>query len=309
MPALGRKRSVWTTLNKQKYLLLMMLPALVWLAIFCYGPLYGVLIAFKDFNPGLGITGSPWAGLKYFRELFSDKFFLNSLRNTLLTSMLKLIIGFPVPIAFAVMLNEVINIKYKRIVQTVSYMPYFLSWAFVAAFLKSQLLADGGLINAIGMGLGMFEQPVSFLGRPGPFYAVIVLSYIWKDFGFSSIIYLAAITSVDPQLYEAAVIDGATRWQRVYNITLPTIKPTIVVLLILSSAGIINANFEQFYLLQNDLVIDWARVINVYTYEIGLKKGRFSYGAAVGLFTQLTAFVLLFITNYMSGKLTGESIY
>jgi putative aldouronate transport system permease protein len=287
----------------------MMLPALVWLAIFCYGPLYGILIAFKDYNPGMGITHSPFVGLKYFAELFSDKFFINALRNTLLTSLLKLVCGFPIPIAFAILLNEVMNIKYKRIVQTVSYMPYFLSWAFVAAFLKGQLLADGGLINTIALGLGLIKEPVSFLGSPGTFYGVIVLSYIWKDFGFSSIIYLAAITSIDPQLYEAAVIDGATRWQRIWNITLPTIKPTVVVLLILSSAGIINANFEQFYLLQNDLVLDWVRVINVYTYEIGLKKGRFSYGTTVGLFTSITSFVLLIGTNYISGKLTGESIY
>ncbi len=295
-------------LNRQKYLLLMMLPGAAFLAVLCYGPLYGIIIAFKDYNPGKGIMTSPWAGLKYFYELAADPYFWNALRNTLLISVLKLIVGFPIPIVFAILLNELKNLAYKRVVQTVSYMPYFLSWAFVASFLIT-FLSDNGIVNRIITGTGLSGNPISFLGQNLPFIIVILLSDVWKGFGFNSIIYLAVLTSIDPQMFEAAIIDGASRWQRIRHISLPTIKPTVVILLILSISGIINANFEQFYLLQNQLVMDWGRVLNVYTYEVGLQKGRFSYGTAVGLFTSLSSLLLLVIANTASRKATGESIY
>lgn len=295
-------------LNRQKYLLFMMLPGAVFLAVLCYGPLYGIIIAFKDYNPGKGIMASPWAGLKYFYELAADPYFWNALRNTLLISVLKLIVGFPIPIVFAILLNELKNMAYKRVVQTVSYMPYFLSWAFVASFLIT-FLSDNGIVNKIITGTGLSGNPISFLGQNLPFILVILLSDVWKGFGYSSIIYLAVLTSIDPQMFEAAIIDGASRWQRIRHISLPTIKPTVVILLILSISGIINANFEQFYLLQNQLVMDWGRVLNVYTYEVGLQKGRFSYGTAVGLFTSLSSLLLLVIANAASRKATGESIY
>ncbi len=296
------------TLVRQKYLLLMMVPGIVYLAVICYAPMYGVIVAFENYNPGKGFLGSPWAGLKYFKELVTDPFFLNAVRNTLFISLLKLIIGFPIPIGFAILLNEVKSLGYKRVVQTVSYMPYFLSWAFVASFLLSQL-SDNGTVNTALRVLGLTRAPVSFVGKPFPFILVILFSDIWKTFGFSSIIYLAVLTSVDPQLYEAAIMDGANRWRRIIHISLPSIKPTVVVLLILNISGIINANFEQFFLLQNPLVMDWARVVNVYTYEIGFQKARFSYGTAVGLFTSLSSMLLLVVANAASRRITGESIY
>jgi putative aldouronate transport system permease protein len=302
------KRPFGKTLIQQKYLLLMMVPGIVYLLVICYGPMYGVIIAFQNYNPGKGFMGSPWAGLKYFRELATDPFFFNALRNTLLISLLKLVIGFPVPIVFAILLNEVKSLGYKRVVQTVSYMPYFLSWAFVASFLLS-LLSDSGSVNALLRAVGLAHAPITFVGKPLPFVTVILFSDIWKNFGFSSIIYLAVLTSVDPQLYEAAIMDGANRWKRILHISLPSIKPTVVILLILNISGIINANFEQFFLLQNPLVMDWARVINVYTYEIGFQKARFSYGTAVGLFTSLTSMLLLVIANAASRRIAGESIY
>jgi putative aldouronate transport system permease protein len=286
----------------------MMIPGIAYLLVICYGPMYGVIIAFENYNPGKGFLGSPWAGLKYFKELASDPFFINALRNTLLISLLKLVVGFPIPIAFAILLNEVKALGYKRFVQTVSYMPYFLSWAFVASFLLS-LLSDNGAVNVLLRSLGLVHAPVSFVGKPLPFVMVILFSDIWKNFGFSSIIYLAVLTSIDPQLFEAAIMDGANRWQRIVHISLPSIKPTLVVLLILNISGIIHANFEQFFLLQNPLVMDWARVINVYTYEIGFQKARFSYGTAVGLFTSLSSMLLLIVSNAASRRITGESIY
>jgi ABC-type polysaccharide transport system, permease component len=303
-----KNHSFLKELNYQKYLFIMLLPGVIWLIVMCYGPLYGIIIAFKDYNPGKGILASPWVGLKYFNELFNDPFFGNALRNTLVISVLKLAVGFPAPIVFALMLSELKSIAFKRTVQTISYMPYFLSWAFVASFLIT-FFSDGGFINKIILQLGLTNEPVSFLGQELPFVLVILLSDVWKNFGYGSIIYLAVIVSIDPQLYEAAIMDGATRWKRIWHITLPSIKPTVAILLILSISGIINANFEQFYLLQNQLVMDWARVLNVYTYEVGLQKGRFSYGTAVGLFTSLSSMLLLIIANASSRKLTGESIY
>jgi putative aldouronate transport system permease protein len=302
------RQSFIRALINQRFLLLMMVPGFIYLLIICYVPMYGVVIAFQNYNPGKGFMGSPWAGLRYFKELAADPFFFNALRNTLFISLLKLVVGFPVPIAFAILLNEMRTLGYKRLVQTVSYMPYFLSWAFVASFLLSAF-SDYGTMNTVLQGLGLVHAPVSFVGRPLPFILVILCSDIWKNFGFSSIIYLAVLTSVDPQLYEAAIMDGANRWQRIIRISLPSIKPTVVILLILNISGIINANFEQFFLLQNPLVMDWARVVNVYTYEIGFQKARFSYGTAVGLFTSLTSMLLLVIANAASRRISGESIY
>jgi putative aldouronate transport system permease protein len=286
----------------------MMVPGIVWLAVICYAPLGGIIIAFKNYNPGIGIWNSPWAGLRYFRELAADKYFHLAVRNTLVISVLKLAVGFPVPIIFAILLNEVKVLGFKRTVQTASYMPYFLSWAFVASFLIT-FLSDRGALNTALIKFGLIEKPLTYLGDKLRFILVILLSDVWKGFGYGSIIYLAVITSIDPQLYEAAIIDGATRWQRISYITLPTLKPTVVILLILSISGIVNANFEQFFLLQNNLVMDWARVINVYTYEIGFQKGRFSYGTAVGLFMSLSSMILLVLANAISRRTTGESIY
>ena len=287
----------------------MVIPAFVWMLIFSYAPMYGVLIAFKEYNVGLGVWNSPWVGFKYFRELLSDPYFINSLRNTLFFSFIKLIFGFPVTMLFALMLNELTHVNgYKRVVQTVSYMPYFLSWAFVASFLIT-ITSDSGLLNSIAVSLGLTAKPVAFLGETTSFIWIILLSDVWKSFGYGSIIYLATMTSIDPQQYEAAIIDGSNRFQRIWHITLPGIKPTAVMLLILAISNMINTNFEQFYLLKNPMNADWSRVIDVYTYEIGLQKGRFSFGTAVGVFKSVVSFVLLYTANSTSRRLTGESIF
>ena len=297
------------TFWKQRYIMLLFLPGVIWLAIFWYGPMPGIIIAFKDYNPGLGIFGSPWVGLKYFTEIMNDALFWKALRNTLFFSVLGLVVGFPIPIIFALMINELMGVRlFKRVVQTLSYLPHFLSWAFVASFLIT-FFSDRGTLNPLLLSLGVLNEPYSFLGNINSFVAVILLSSIWKSFGYSSIIYLAAIASVDQEMYESAVIDGASRFRKIWHITLPSIKPTVVILLILSISGMMNSNFEQFFLLQNAFVMEIAKVLDVYTYEVGFMRGRFSYGTAVGLFKSVVAFILLISANKIARSVTGESIY
>ena len=301
-----RKVSFWKRLYDQRYMMMLVIPGLIVLIVFYYFPMYGIMLAFKDYNPGLGITGSPWAGLKYFQEIINDKLFFQALRNTFIFSILNLVVGFPVPIIFALMINELFQAKlFKRVVQTISYLPHFLSWAFVASFLNTFLSDRGTLL----VSLGLLNEPFGFLGNKWSFVMVIIVSSVWKSFGYSSIIYLAAMTSVPQEMYEAALIDGANRFQKIWYITLPAIKPTVVVLLILSISGMINSNFEQFYLLQNPLVSEIGKVLDVYTFEVGMSKARFSYATAVGLFKSAVSFVLLVIANTTSRKITGESIY
>ena len=298
--------SLWKRIKQQKYLLIMAVLPVAWMLIFCYYPIYGIVVAFKDYNFGLGIMGSPWAGLKYFKELFGDPDIPRIIVNTFRISFLKLLFGFPAPIIFAVLLNELRGMKmYKKFVQTATYLPHFISWAFIAGYL-STLLTDDGAINSMLMSLGLTSQPIQFLAQKG---TVIVASDVWKSFGFSSIIYLAAITAVDVQLYEAATIDGATRFQQVWHITLPSIKPTIMILLIMSISGLMGSNFEQMYLMKNSLVNDVAEVLSTYTYTMGMIKGRFSYSTAADLFQSFVSVTLLLIANFTSKKLTDESFF
>lgn len=305
----SKRAQLLAKLNKQKYLLLLVIPAVVWLFIFCYMPLYGVIIAFKDYNIGLGIWKSPWSGVKHFKELFTDKLFYNALKNTFLISIVKLVVGFPAPIIFALLLNELKRMnKFKKVVQTVTYMPHFLSWAFLAAFLIT-FFSESGMINYALLSLGIIKEPYTFLAEKFTFFTTVVLSDIWKSFGFSSIIYLAAIAGINPTLYEAAYMDGAKRFQRIRYITLPCIKPTIIVLLILAISRMLTQNFEQLFLMQNNLVLDVAEILETYTYKMGLQKARFSYSTAVGLFQSLVAFILLFSANKLSKWLTNESIF
>lgn len=305
---LGKNRLL-KRIKEQRYLLLLVMPAVVWLFIFAYMPIYGVIIAFKDYNVGLGIWGSRWSGLNHFQDLFTDRLFYNALRNTFLISTAKLVVGFPIPIIFALMLNELKGVQpFKKSVQTLTYMPHFLSWAFVAAFLIT-FFSDSGMINYLFTSLNLISEPYSFLADRVSFFSIVVLSDIWKHFGFSSIIYLAAISTISPTLYEAAYMDGASRLQRAWYITIPGIKPTAIVLLILAISRMMTQNFEQLFLMQNILVLDVAEILETYTYKMGLQKARFSYSTAVGLFQSLVAFVLLFSANRFSRWYTGESVF
>jgi putative aldouronate transport system permease protein len=308
--------SVWATLGRQKYLLILVLPAVAWMIIFNYVPMLGLVISFKEYDlflgPIRGFTQSPWVGLKQFQEAFTDRYFLHALWNTIFYSLLKLLFGFPAPIIFAILLNEVQKLRFKKFVQTVSYLPHFISWVFVSGFLYVVLAVDDGIVNKILVQLGIVQKPLLFLASEKYVPSIVVLSHVWKSFGWESIIYIAAITGVDPTLYEAAAVDGANRWTRIWHITLPCIKSTIVVLLIFTVAGLISANFEffeQMYLLRNSIIQDATEIIDTYTYRMGIQLTRYSYATAVGMFRSVAAVILLAIANSASHRLTGQSLY
>lgn len=308
--------SVLATLGRQKYLLMLVLPAVVWMIVFNYIPMLGLVISFKEYDlflgPIKGFTQSPWVGLKQFQEAFTDRYFLHALRNTILYSLLKMLFGFPAPIIFAILLNEVQNLRFKKFFQTVSYLPHFISWVFVSGFLYVVLATDEGIVNKIILQLGIVQKPLLFLASEKYVPSLVVVSHVWKSFGWESIIYIAAITGIDPTLYEAAAVDGANRWTRIWHITLPCIKSTIIVLLIFTVASLISANFEffeQMYLLRNSIIQDATEIIDTYTYRMGIQLTRYSYAAAVGMFRSVAAVILLVIANSTSRRLMGQSLY
>lgn len=301
--SLGRK--FWT----QRYLMLLTLPAVLWIIVFNYIPMYGIIIAFQDYTPFHGVIHSPWLGFDNFRELFNDPTFRESLTNTFVISIVKLVFGFPAPILLALMLNELMFKRFKRIVQSLSYLPYFVSWVLVVGLMYTLLDPENGVVSKLLVHLHLIGSDTMLMGNEHSFLTLVVFTEIWKSIGWNSIIYLAAIAGIDPQLYEAATVDGANRFKRVWHITLPALKPTIIILLILSVGGLINSNFDQLYLMQNSMTQDAANVLSVYSYKMGLVSGRFSYATAIGLFQSVVAFVLMYAANYSSRKITKESLF
>lgn len=296
--------------------MILVLPVVLWMLIFNYIPMLGLVISFKEYNPYLGpleaFVKSPWVGLANFREAFTDKYFLSSLWNTIYYSILNLVIGFPIPIIFAILLNEITRTRFKKFVQTVSYLPHFISWVFVISFIHELLAVDNGLINEILLRLNLTEKAIPFLATPSYVPSIMVVSQVWKTFGWNSIIYIAAITNIDPTMYEAAIIDGANRFDKIRYITLPSIKPTIVIMLIFAIGGMISPNFglfEQMYLLSNSMIQDATEIVDTYTYKMGIVLSRYSYATAVGLFRSIVAVILLTGANFSSKKLTGESLF
>lgn len=304
-----RLNHIWKEFKKQKYLQIMVIPWVIWLIIFAYLPMYGIIIAFKEFQIGMGILGSPWVGFTQFKMFFNNPEFFNIMKNTLGISILKLVLGFPAPIILALLLNELTHEKFKKLVQSVSYLPHFISWVIMAGILTRILSGEGGVINELLLAIGLLQEPVTFLGEPEYFWGILVLSDIWKGVGWGSIIYLAAISNIDQGMYEAAAIDGAKRFQRILHITLPSIAPTIVILLIFSVSGILNAGFDQIYLLQNPLVLDVGEVLDTYVYKIGISQARYSYSTAVGLFKSIVGFVLILMTNWLAKKVSEQGIF
>ncbi|MFK7692742.1 ABC transporter permease [Paenibacillus sp. HJGM_3] len=290
-----------------RYLYLMLIPGLAYYLIFHYLPMYGAIIAFKNFNLSKGILGSPWAGLYHFRELFGQDKFWEVFRNTLLISLYRLIFGFPAPIIAALLLNEVRKMAFKRTIQTIIYLPHFVSWVIMGGILVSLLSLDYGMINHLLARIGI--EPIPFLSSPSYFRSVLVGSMIWKEFGWNTIIYMAALAGINPQLYEAAMIDGASRFQRMLYITLPGIKHTIVILLILRMGYMMEAGFEQIFVLLNATVISVADIIDTYVYQLGLEEGQFSLAAAVGLFKSLINFSLLLIANRLAKAMGERGLY
>lgn len=290
--------------NYQAYL--MVLPSIVLIFIFCYIPMYGVLMAFENYRPQLGVLGSEWVGLYHFKDFFTSPHSLNVLRNTVVISVYSLLVGFPFPIILALLLNEVRCQAYKRTVQTISYMPYFISNVVICGMLKSFLAYDG-LFNQIGAVFGM--APKSFLSNPALFPSVIVFSDFWQSIGWNSIIYMAALAGIDPDLYEAAHIDGCGRLRQIWHITLPGIVPTMVTLLILSIGGLLSANSDKILLLYSPLTYETGDVIGTFVYRRGIKGGDFSYSTAVSLFQTVINFLLLIFANWFSNKTTETSLW
>lgn len=304
------KKSFAAMLHKDfiqhKYIYLIALPVIVYFFIFKYIPMYGAIIAFKNFSPGKGIIGSEWVGLTNFTNFFSSIYFFRVVRNTLLINLYGLIIGFPAPIILALMINEVINIKFKRVVQTVTYMPYFVSTVVVAGIILD-FVSLNGIVNDILVLIG--KERTTLMMNSDYFRTIYIFSDIWQGIGFGSIIYLASIAGIDQELYEASKIDGANKFRQVLHITLPGIAPTIVIMLILRIGGMMNLGFEKIILLYNPSIYETADVISSFVYRRGLLEFNFSYSTAVGLFNSVINCILLISANKISRKLQETSLW
>lgn len=303
----GSKTSFMSYFIKNKWLYLFLLPGFVYVFVFNYIPMYGVIIAFKNLNVVKGIFGSDWVGLDNFKYLFHSKDFLLIFKNSVVLSLLRILWGFPAPIILAVMLNEVRNIKFKKGVQTIVYLPHFISWVVIAGMVSMALAPSGGIVNKLIEALG--GQSISFLTEPKYFRTILITTEIYKGIGWGTIIYLAAMTGIDPEIYEAAIIDGASRIQKIIYVTLPCIKSTIIVLLVLRMGSILSNGFEQVFLLQNSMVYNVSDIFETYTYRVGLLEGRYSYSTAVGIFQSVVGFILLTSTNRLSRKFNESSLW
>lgn len=290
-----------------RYLYLMLLPAVVYYAVFHYFPMYGATIAFKQFSITKGISGSPWVGFQHFETLFKLDKFWQVFWNTIVISFYRLVFGFPLPLIAAILLNEVRKIVFKRFVQTVIYLPHFISWVIMGGLLINLLSMDNGVVNQAIVALG--GEPIGFLTDESYFRSTLVGSMIWKEFGWNTIIYMAALAGVNPQLYEAAWMDGANRWRRIWHVTLPCIRTTIIILLILRIGNMMEAGFEQIFVLYHPGVYRTSDIIDTYVYRIGLVDGRFSLAATVGLFKSAINFTLLVFANRLARRMGEQGIF
>lgn len=302
-----KRKDLRTRIIYHRQIYLFLLFPFIWYLVFHYYPMYGALLAFKNFKYNLGIIGSPWAGLKYFKAFLSDSSFYEVIRNTLTISLLKLLFNFPAPIIMALMINEIIHDKFKRIVQTISYLPHFVSWVVVVTLLQKILSPNAGLINDIRVERGL--EPIFYMGSTTLFYPLVILTSMWKGIGWNSIIYLAALTNIDPNLYEAAYIDGAGRWSLLFKITLPCLVPTIAILLIMSLSGILNAGFDQIYLMQTPSTLSVSEILDTYVLKTGILEGQFSYSTAIGFFKSIISMILIVTVNWISRKLSDISLW
>ena len=302
-----KRKAFWKSLRRDCQLVFMLIPVVIFFAVFSYYPLYGILIAFKDYSISRGILGSPWAGLRYFRQFFSSPYFGRLLRNTVLISVYSLLWGFPVPILFALLLNEFKDGKFKRLIQTVSYLPHFISLVVICGILIDIFSPQGGVVNSLLYSLT--GKRINFFGEPEWFRTMYVGSGVWQEFGWNSIIYLAAITGINPDLYEAARIDGAGRLRQIWHVTLPGIKPTILTLLILNLGNIMSVGYEKIILLYSPTTYETADVISTYVYRTGLLSQQYSYAGAVGLFNSAINIAILVLCNFAGKKLFGVGIW
>ena len=293
---------------KRNWLLwVMFLPVIVYYAIFNYAPMYGILLAFKDYKVKKGIMGSPWVGFKYFERFFSGYYFWDLIKNTLGISIYSLVVGFPLAIIFALLLHYLTLGKLKKVVQMVSYAPYFISTVVICGMLTIFMDPTNGVFNKI---LGIFgHESIAFLSVPEYFKSIYVWSGVWQGMGWSAIIYISTLAGVDYEMHEAAIIDGASKLQRIWYIDLPSIRPTIVMLLIMNLGSLMNVGFEKVYLLQNDLNFTASDIISTYTYRVGLINSEFGYSTAVGLFNTVINLIILVTANAVARKVTGDSLW
>jgi len=288
-------------------LYVLILPVLVFYIIFCYGPMYGLQLAFKDYVAIDGIFGSPWVGLKHFKRFFDSPYFLRLISNTLSISVLQLLFGFPIPIILALLINEVENSRRKKLVQNVTYVPHFLSTVVIVGMLKNFVHPEYGIINMMIAKLG--GSRVNFMEEASWFYTLYVASGVWQNMGWDSIIFIAALSGVDPQLHESAKIDGAGRMQRIWHINMPAILPTIVIVLILNVGGLMNIGFEKAFLMQNDLNLSRSDIISTYSYRLGIQGAQYSYATATGFFNSIINFILLVTVNNISRRVSSTSLW
>jgi putative aldouronate transport system permease protein len=312
-----RKKSFIKRFKDERELQIMAILGVIWMIVFCYIPMYGLLIAFKkNFSItqslfSIDFLKSTWAsnyGFQHFIAFLKDSDFSSVMTNTLGISLIKLVICFPMPIIFALLLNELKNPQFKKWVQTISYLPHFLSWVVLGGILTTWLAQDG-FFNEILLKVGMIDKGKTYLAYPQYFWAISVVSDLWKEIGWNAIIYLAAITGIDPQLYEAAEIDGAGRFSLIKNITLPSISGTIAILFILNVGALLNTNFDQIFVLYNPLNSPRSNVIDIYVYNVAMRSMRFSYASAIGLFKSVISIILLFIANHVTKKLSDISLF
>lgn len=307
---LKKDSSFWNRMYKDlkinKYVYIMAIPMIVYFILFHYMPMYGVIIAFKDFNPRAGILGSDWVGLKHFRAFFKSVYLGRIVRNTALISLYSLLWGFPAAIILALLLNELRKDTFKRCVQTISYLPHFISLVVICGMIVD-FTSTNGLVNSILSKFGV--KPENWLTKPEWFRTIYISTGIWQDIGWDSIIYLAALSSVDPALYEAAIIDGAGRWKQLLHVTLPGIAPTIVIMLILNIGGLMSVGFEKIILLYNPITYETADVISSYVYRRGIIDADYSFSTAVGLLESVIGFTLIAIANKFSQKVSETSLW
>lgn len=294
-------------LVKNKWLYLMFLPVLVWFALFAYWPMYGLVIAFQKYNVVKGISGSDWVGLKYFNQFFNDPYFFRLMRNTLLMNIYSLIFGFPLPIILALCFNEIKNMTFKKVSQTISYLPHFISTVVVCGMALTFLSPSVGIVNILLNKFGI--ESIYFFQNPDYFRSIYVFLGIWQGAGFAAIIYISALSGISPELYEAAKIDGANRWNQLWYITLPSLVPTIIIMLLLNLGGMLNTDFTKIILLYNPTIYETADVLNTYVYRKGLVDTNYSYATAVGLFQGVIGFILVYGANFLSRKVSKTSLW
>lgn len=300
-------KRTWNDYKQHKYLFLLLAPALIWYLVFQYGPIYGIQLAFKDFVITKGITGSPWVGLKYFQAMVEGaQDFHLIIRNTVILSFYHIVFGFPAPIVLALLFNELRVEFFKRVAQTLSYLPHFLSWVVVASFMFTVLSPSSGIVNEI---LGWFGiEPIYFVGDPKYFRFTLVSTAIWKEIGWGAIIYLAALAGINPDMYEAAVVDGAGRFKQMIYITLPSLVPVISIMFILRIGNILDAGFDQVLNMYSPATYSVGDILDTYVYRVGLEQIQFSFATAVGLFKNVIALALVLMTNYFVKRAGQEGL-